>query len=772
MKRLIIILLIISGTSFAQSIKPGMTSEQIKKEQSKIMSRLGKYPAMFLPWKSQSERKVQLQRVTISPSQNRIHIYCNEPLGQIAIREKLVTQWEQMVRDTLGKGYEECRVQIYSKNIPIERFVPNYYRSKIAIDQSRQGTNPSTIPLTQNMDRPIFGKGLSYKQIAVWASHGKYYDAQKGGWIYQRPPLFGSVEDLNTFEYVHRYLIPMLENAGAVVITPRERDPNPRELIIEAKEAKVLSGTWKMAEGGFQTMKTITDENPFEKGQHLSTINGGSVEYPIATEISNCALYVSYRRAPGASNKVIYKVTHRGAETTYRVNQQKGSGWVYLGSHSFDKSSKVEVTTDGVATTDAIRLGGGMGNILRAGALSGVPRWAEGARYSMQYSGVPASIYAQDSEKEPKDYNDDYKARGDWATWIQNDMGVGLDAVLALHTNAGVSDTTFGTLVINHTNNKTAKYTNGQSKWAAHDLADIVVTQIVEDIRAKFNPTWTHRSIYDKQYAEVSRPDAPAIIIELLSHQNLGDMVLALDPAFRFTACRAIYKGLLRFLSSRYGTPYVVQPLAPESFTMRLSGDKLQLMWKATTDPLEATAQPTYYMVYERIGSGGFDNGTIVRRDQYEFPINKDGKVRSYKITALNDGGESFPCETLSACFLPNGKKTAIVVNEFTKLSPPDTIRGGLDFKNFMPYQHDYGIIGRQVSFERSSQFVDNENPGWGKSTMELATVGISGNTFDYTMQKGAALTAEGYSYISSSAAGYDRSRSYDKVVTITQPIP
>ena len=41
----------------------------------------------------------------------------------------------------------------------------------------------------------------------------------------------------------------------------------------------------------------------------------------------------------------------------------------------------------------------------------------------------------------------------------------------------------------------------------------------------------------------------------------MADMRYGLDPAFRFTASRAVYKGILKFLANRYGCAYAVQPL-------------------------------------------------------------------------------------------------------------------------------------------------------------------------------------------------------------------
>ena len=48
----------------------------------------------------------------------------------------------------------------------------------------------------------------------------------------------------------------------------------------------------------------------------------------------------------------------------------------------------------GVVCADAVRFGGGMGNISRGGSISGLPRYLEGARYAAQWAGMPYGIYS------------------------------------------------------------------------------------------------------------------------------------------------------------------------------------------------------------------------------------------------------------------------------------------------------------------------------------------------------------------------------------------
>lgn len=61
----------------------------------------------------------------------------------------------------------------------------------------------------------------------------------KGYWKWQRPNLFGTTEDLYTQTIVIPYLLPMLENAGAVVISPRERNWQKQEVIVDNDNPKI-----------------------------------------------------------------------------------------------------------------------------------------------------------------------------------------------------------------------------------------------------------------------------------------------------------------------------------------------------------------------------------------------------------------------------------------------------------------------------------------------------------------------------------------------------
>ena len=101
----------------------------------------------------------------------------------------------------------------------------------------------------KNESRPFrITKGLENKHVALTASHGRYFNNKKGEWDWQRPYMNGTREDLFTSTIVVPYLIPMLQNAGAVVFTPRERDYQRHEIIVDN------SSDWEDAGTGFATV--------------------------------------------------------------------------------------------------------------------------------------------------------------------------------------------------------------------------------------------------------------------------------------------------------------------------------------------------------------------------------------------------------------------------------------------------------------------------------------------------------------------------------------
>lgn len=657
--------------------------------------------------------------------------------------------------------------------------------------------------------------GLSGRNIALWQSHGRYYDSGDGSWSWQRAPVNRTVEDIYTQSYVLPFLIPMLENAGAYVMTPRERDPQKYEVVIDndpafegerplpLRQKGVYSekGLWKTGGTGFADTKPVymLDENPFKDG---STRYASCSPKPTAgalwsfevPERGFYAVYVSYESRPESSPAARYSIYHLGGETVITVDQRKGGGtWIYLGTFEFKGEGAVSLDnslssalggSSKCVSADGVRIGGGMGKIARGEQdddpadyeLSGFPAYLEGALYSMQWAGIDTSVTRQWEGE----YTRDFASRGAWVANMSGGSvsapkskgrGIPIDMSLAFHSDAGVTpnDSTIGTLAIYTLfSEKKSTLPDGKNRVIGRHYADLVQSQVVRDIRAEFDTSWRRRCIWNRSFSESRTTEVPGMLLELLSHQNFADMRYGLDPSFRFTASRAVYKGMLKFLSDMHGIPYTVQPLPVNSFSAAFSGPgKAVLSWKATVDTLEPTAVSKRFFLYTRIDDGAFDEGRLLSgisetAGMYRATVEiTPGHVWSFRIAAENDGGRSFPSETLSIGYPASGSKgTVLIVNNFDRVSPPawfDTPSyAGFDSRldSGVPWIRDISYGGEDYEHRRSVTFESDDDPGFGASRLDMAGTIVAGNTFDYPAVHGRELLSLGYSFISCSRDG------------------
>ena len=368
------------------------------------------------------------------------------------------------------------------------------------------------------------------------------------------------------------------------------------------------------------------------------------------------------------------------------------------------------------------------------------------------------------------DYNDDYQSRGEWVNYLAGapsgpaanrdvrGLGIPVDLAFAFHTDAGVTDndTVIGSLGIYSTGYDRGIFPGGMSKMASRDLTDLVQSQIVEDLRASYDPAWTRRGLWDKGYSEAYRPNVPTMLLELFSHQNFIDMRFGQEPMFRFHVSRSIYKGMLKFIDIQYGTGYIVQPLPVDHLQAVFNQEgNIKLQWKAVDDPMETTAVAESYMVYTRINGGGFDNGTPVTSPRYVLESALPDSIYSFKVTAINGGGESFPSEVLSICRSSNSSGTVAIINAFDRTSGPAWFndKQNAGFMNMVdqgvPYGVDLHTVGDQFDFRKDSPWLDDDSPGHGASYADVEQYVIPGNNFDFSYIHGLSIRNAGYSFVS-----------------------
>ncbi len=749
---------------------------------------------------------------------NFLDFYFTESLGDYPWRKGEPETFRKNLRELFPEKYGKYSLgAIYSKRTPLEKLVtPGLgFDGKPSETEYKTKDPVRRFPLVRRAGAPEFSRGLDGRTIAIWQSHGRYFDGNTGRWIWQRPCLFQTVEDMYTQSYVLPFLVPMLENAGAYVMLPRERDTQVHEIISDHDGADMAYGSstyeetggWKDAGTGFAAMKPFYTgvENPFTTGTARKSgmvPAGGKKEAkavwrPEIPERGEYAVYVSYKSIPESASAVSYKVNHLGGESEFIVNQSIGGGtWIYLGTFEFAEGNEGYVTLSNMTpegykhdrgsfvTADAVRFGGGMRNIARAAAgsedepaVSGLPRSAEGARYWMQWAGVDPAVYSQNESK--SDYRDDFMSRGDWVEWISRDsdmnpskkggMGIPVDLSFGLHTDAGITpnDSIVGTLAIYTLRSEgSEKLPGGESRMTSREYADLVQSQIVNDLQAEFDTLWSRRCVWDRGYRESRTPSCPALLLELLSHQNFADMKYGLDPSFRFTVSRAVYKGMLKYLSNRYGVPYQVQPLPVQNMGVRFGKDgKAVISWKETEDRLEPTAKASGFRLYTRTDDGGFDTGRMIKATEnadglYSAEVAiKNGHIYSFRIAAVNDGGESFPSETVSIG-MPSEPKSydkVLIVNNFDRVSGPAFIDlpsyAGFDNRldSGVPYIKDISFIGEMYEFRRDAGYISNEYPGFGASFDDKAGMRVAGNTFDYPYVHGRAVMNSGHPFYSCS---------------------
>ena len=750
--------------------------------------------------------KVPLKLSKVKKRGTTLDFYFSQELSDFPWRMADVEWFREELRSLAPPAYRAYTLgDIFAKDVDLNRLpMPEIGKNGGPVDTDLRTGDPKgrTIPLVRTDEK--WSRGLSGRHIALWQSHGRYYEAKTDRWEWQRAATHRTVEDMYTQGYVLPYLIPMLENAGAVVVTPRERDIQSWEVVCdndpsfkEERTGKMRraglykeTGPWEAAEPGFADTKPVYHvyENPFETGtaRICETASGeGKASATWRPDIpvrGDYAVYVSYRSFPNSTTDAVYTVHHLGGESVFHVNQRMGgSTWVYLGTFTFDEGDAGYViltnqsTSGGIVSADAVRFGGGMGKIERGGTTSGYPAFAEGALYSMQWGGM--DVHEFDDWED--DYTRDYAGRGRWVSRLSGGSRVNpsvsgrripFDLSLAFHSDAGVTpnDSIVGTLGIYTLvcENK-EELPNGESRMNGRLLTDLVQTQVVNDIRAQFNPKWSRRQTWDRSYSESRTTGVPGMLMELLSHQNFADMKYGLDPTFRFTASRSVYKGILKYLSARYGCNYTVQPLPVTSFRAEIQDGKAVLSWTGRTDPLEPTAKPAGYILYTREDDGAFDTGVIledVRKDgkrlSVTVPIRKN-RLYSFRIVAYNQGGKSFPSETLTVGTPGDNTKNILIVNNFTRISAPTWIDtpsyGGFfdDIDSGVPDRYDITFVGQVNQFDRGKAWTDDDNPGFGGSYTNRAGRIIAGNTFDYPALHGRSLLDAGYTVCSTSVDAF-----------------
>ncbi len=569
-----------------------------------------------------------------------------------AVRRALTPlAWRSLYVQAVDAGTGACR--------PLSDFLP----------AAATRSAPLRVPVTATAPTPTaYSRSLAGKTVYVSAGHGwqwrpDYSSSAPEGWATQRPVTEGIIEDHNNAEAVDQFLIPYLERAGATVIPVRERDWQGVRAVVEVGgEGYAEAGMWQDGGEGVRLTAAVTGTATATATWALTVPQGGRY-----------ALYAWVVPGPDRVPDVHYAVWHAGGVAQVRVDQRiRGATWRYLGTFPF-RAGAVTVTLSnasaftGVVVAGALRVGGGLCDDLtgietKAPYPPDEPWWETAAFYYAQWMGLEPALFP---------YFNDVVARPMFARW--NHWGTGEDAVyISWHTN-GYNGTARGTESYIH-NGETYPPTEGSAalQQAVHD-------ELIHDIRVGWEADWVDRGKKAANLGELrmlwdeeATARMPGVLIEVAFHDHPDDAAALKDPRFNRLAARAIYQGILHYFEARDGVDLVALPEPPTHLRVQNDGaGRVTVAWRSSpTDTVGLRGEAaTAYRVYTSTDGFAWHAPLEVTATAYTFAGLAAGERFYVRVTAVNEGGESFPTEVLGVRVAGVGGAPLLIVNGFDKLN-------------------------------------------------------------------------------------------------------
>ena len=539
--------------------------------------------------------------------------------------------------------------------------------------------------------------GLSGKRIYISQGHGFTWTQSSGHWETQRGNTNKLVEDLLNAEAVNHYLAAMLHNAGAEVVTARERDLQTQMAIVDdgdgaaggyGEQGVFQAGTAAGFKSGLAPY--VGQINPFVEGsyraaQAVSGAPTATASYvPDVPQDGMYAVYLGYVAGTNRMSDAHVEIRHTGGVTHLRINQQSHGGtWNYLGHFRFlggthPDSGAVLLHNDSLQDAsgkyliaDVVRLGGGQGDISRgtgqppsAGPVSTRPRWEECARYTAQYFGAPPTVYNITAD----DHSDDVSTRSRFAAWDHED---GEDSVfVSWHTNApsparGTSTYVYGP----NAPDGTYQFTGAKD---SDKLAKLLQDTIVADAKTLWDPTWKDLGVFSAYFGEINpkhNSEMPSVLVEAAFHDTLADADFLREPRFRHSLARSIYKAITTYFAQRDGLPVHLQPEPPgQVFASNLGGGKGRVTWQpGLSGGVYGDAAAGYRVLFSKDGRG-FDAGVATTQLTLDFDMPPAGTPLYLRVVATNPGGWSLPSAVLGVVAGCLGPARALAVQGFTRL--------------------------------------------------------------------------------------------------------
>lgn len=526
---------------------------------------------------------------------------------------------------------------------------------------------------------------LNGKSIFLSPGHGWYYNDSDGSWLTQRPNTNGIVEDFSNPEAVLQYLQPYFHNAGASVYTVRERDMNTAmEIVDNNDDGCATIGDW-----------WASTSSPDYYGDDYLVAEVSSTETATATFTGALPadgyyhVYVWYTGGTNRATDALFTVRHADGASAVRLNLQRdGFTWKDLGRYYFladdpPKRRQLVVSNQGGDPTtfvvaDAVRFGGGMHED------ADKPRWEMSGLYHAPFMGCADCA------------TNTVTTMARYTKWEHEAWEDGL--YLSWHTNA--PDPGTGTSTFAYSSYGWDGTFNGVE--GSLELRSFVHNEIVGDIRAGWDASWYDRGQHTNWYGEINpnyNDETPGIIFEVAFHDTPSDAEQLKQPAFRQLVARAVYQAVVRYYANRDGlTPRFLPepPLAP--LAVMDDGAPLVSWYPPIFDNggLAGDAAESYRLYLSRSGKGVTDAIDETLTVHKLGSSADDSYVVYLRVAALNEGGESFPTETL-AVSTGTGPRV-LIVNGFDRLDkyanvPEDYYGGGTIYRGYLQRMNSYDYV-------------------------------------------------------------------------------
>ncbi|HXI70814.1 MAG TPA: fibronectin type III domain-containing protein [Verrucomicrobiae bacterium] len=550
---------------------------------------------------------------------------------------------------------------------------------------------------------------LSGRVIFMNSGHGWTWSGTS--WYLQRPTSLASMnEDYGNLDQLN-FFAAYCFNAGAIVASMRPLGQQTNEVVLDNTNAAVtFAGSWN------NSSSTYYFGTPGATSYRFASLNAtetATATYTPTIPVAGYYPVYTWVKADTDRGDQLYRIRHTGGETQYRVpHYMVGNGWIYLGEYYFNAGSNsangavvisnLRSTTNGsVVIADAIRFGNGMGSINRGGGVSGYPREDESCRYWIQ-AGIgqgQSSLLYDDSDT---DEHDSWHTPPLMSYEMTKTNGGGSDLSkffkrvhISFHSNASTGDTNTATergveglITGNPTPNQVA-------------LAQLCGQTVNDEMVSLGSPpleyAWSNRGAnitFSGGYSQISNTDfksaMDATIIEVAYHDNTMDAALMGDPKVRAGIARAAMHAVVKYFNQfdTSSPPPLIFPPEPPSHACAIGGTNgvVALAWNPPASVANSGA-PTNYVVYQSTNGYGFGNPISVG-NVTNFTVTNlvAGQDYYFRISAANEGGESFPSEVVG-CRPPqySASPKVLFVNAFDRFDRTLDLKQNLVAQNYVP---------------------------------------------------------------------------------------